>query len=231
MSYGTEGFVLCKGLALTPELDALEAHFIAQAEARFARHFEGLESEDLASLIGDDREAEQALYNDKSKLVHIHSLGLAPKITREVKKVLGEDIGMFSHAPMRIDLPHVTREFAVWHQDYHYVKGNTDIVTAWVALVDVPYERGCLMVMPGSHRLGVLKHDREILGKRHFPSGIFDNPVALCPVERGDVVLFNSLMLHSSGLNLDTVGRYSLQIRYTRLNDPVNPAMGNVIRI
>ena len=40
------------------------------------------------------------------------------------------------------DLPGVTRELAVWHQDYRYVRGNTDIVTAWVPLQDTPYVRG-----------------------------------------------------------------------------------------
>ena len=59
-----------------------------------------------------------------------------------------------SKIPLRFDLPGVSRELAIWHQDYWYVKGNVDVVTAWVPMQDTPYELGCVMVMPGSHKLG-----------------------------------------------------------------------------
>ncbi len=45
-----------------------------------------------------------------------------------------------------------------WHQDYHYWQCSTatNMLTAWVALVDVDEENGCVEMVPGSHKWGLL---------------------------------------------------------------------------
>jgi hypothetical protein len=131
----------------------------------------------------------------------------------------------------RIDLPLVTRELAVWHQDHFYVKGNRRIVTAWIPLQDTSYREGCLMVMPGSHELGYLPHTNEALGKRHYPTGIFERPVRYVEMRRGDALMFHALMLHSSSVNLSEHARLSIQARYTLLGEPTDPGMGGVIPV
>ena len=136
-----------------------------------------------------------------------------------------------SKIPFRIDLPGVTRELAIWHQDYRYVQGNTEIITAWIPLQDTPYIRGCLMVMPGSHAMGILAHDVDVLDKRHFPSEIFQREVRYVEMQRGDILLFHSLLLHSSNLNMSQTTRLSIQARYTILSAPTDPSMGEVISL
>ncbi len=125
-------------------------------------------------------------------------------------------------------MPFWTDELAYWHQDYFYVKGNTGVVTAWIPLQDTTYVNGCLSIMPGSHKLGVLPHDLMI-GKKRVPSAIFDNEIRLVEMHKGDVLLFNSLLLHAGNLNLSTGIRYSIQARYTHLDDAVDQGMGGVI--
>src|SRR5690606_4704806 len=104
-------------------------------------------------------------------------------------------------------------------------------VTAWIPLQDTSFIEGCLLVMPGSQELGVLAHDRLVLGKRHFPSGIFERDVRYIEMKRGDLLLFNSLLLHSSGVNLSDHARLSVQARYSRMKDPTDPSMGAVIPV
>ncbi|MBK6632542.1 MAG: phytanoyl-CoA dioxygenase family protein [Betaproteobacteria bacterium] len=145
--------------------------------------------------------------------------------------LLGGRAGLMGKIPFRIDLPGVTRELAVWHQDYRYVRGNTDIITAWVPLQDTPYVRGCLMVMPGSQELGIIEHDHEVLGKRHSPSGVFGREVRYVEMRRGDLLLFHSLLLHSSTLNMSPTVRLSIQARYSALSAPTDPSMGQVIPV
>jgi ectoine hydroxylase-related dioxygenase (phytanoyl-CoA dioxygenase family) len=67
--------------------------------------------------------------------------------------------------------------------------------------------------------------------KRHYPSGIFDREVRYVEMRRGDLLLFHSLLLHSSGINLSDCARLSLQPRYTCLDDETDPSMGEVISI
>ena len=49
--------------------------------------------------------------------------------------------------------------YVSWHQDATYFALEPAChVTAWVALTDAPVEAGCMEVVPGSHRLGQLRH-------------------------------------------------------------------------
>lgn len=212
-------------------LDRLEASWLGLVEAWGGRRFEGAQSEELAQFLLENRELERKLYDGIREYPWLAELGACREIAGPVTDLLGEPAGLMGKIPFRIDLPGVTRELAVWHQDYRYVRGNTGIVTAWVPLQDTPYVRGCLMVMPGSHELGILEHDREVFGKRHYPSGIFGREVRYVEMQRGDLLLFHSLLLHSSGLNMSPTPRLSIQARYSALSAPTDPSMGSVIPV
>ena len=44
-----------------------------------------------------------------------------------------------------------------WHQDEFFIPSrDRSITTAWIALDDATVENGCLHLIPGSHRAGVL---------------------------------------------------------------------------
>jgi ectoine hydroxylase-related dioxygenase (phytanoyl-CoA dioxygenase family) len=124
-------------------------------------------------------------------------------------------------------LPLWTKELALWHQDHFYVRGNTEIVTAWIPFQDTDYFNGCLSIMPGSHKLGVVPHDVRV-GKKSVPSTIYDREIRLVEMRKGDVLLFNALLLHSGSLNVSSSIRYSLQPRYSPAGRPVDPGMGEV---
>ena len=51
-------------------------------------------------------------------------------------------------------------QFVSWHQDGYYWNLNEPaLVTAWVALSDSTLENGCLRVVKGSHRRGIVRHN------------------------------------------------------------------------
>jgi phytanoyl-CoA hydroxylase len=229
--YRRDGFLLIPSALSGVVIDRLEDSFLELVEAWGHRRFPAAQSEDLAQFLLDNRELERKLYDGIRDYPWLTEFGACREIAGPVSDLLGEPVGLMSKIPFRIDLPGVTRELAVWHQDYRYVRGNVDIVTAWIPMQDTPYERGCLMVMPGSHELGVLDHDREVLGKRHYPSGVFEREVRYVEMRRGDLLLFNALLLHSSGLNMSPTARLSIQARYSALSAPTDPAMGQVIPV
>jgi phytanoyl-CoA hydroxylase len=92
-----------------------------------------------------------------------------------------------------------------WHQDEYFIPTrDRSLTAAWIALDDATTENGCLWVIPGSHRHGVIYPEREIDDGRfdctteayHFP---YDDSEAV-PVElpAGAAVVFNGYLLHRS---------------------------------
>jgi phytanoyl-CoA hydroxylase len=92
-----------------------------------------------------------------------------------------------------------------WHQDEFYIPTRDRSLTGgWIALDDATVENGCLWVIPGSHKRGILwpqhKHDDrrfDCSGESYqFPYTEEDE----IPVEvpAGSIVFFNGYLLHRS---------------------------------
>ena len=229
MSYASDGFVVLRNTVSQDALDNLDRNVVALLREWTGQDVGTTLSVEFAELLLADRALERRLYDSVRTFDWLPSFSSDELLIGAVGTLMGSQFGLFSKLPLRFDLPEVSRELAVWHQDYWYVKGNVDVVTAWVPMQDTPYELGCVMVMPGSHKLGPIDHDGEALGKRHFPRGVYDREVRYVEMRRGDVLLFNSLLLHSSGMNISKTARLSIQARYTALDAPVDPQMGDVI--
>jgi len=91
------------------------------------------------------------------------------------------------------------------HQDQPYWPMNeTDTVTAWVPLVDVDEEVGCMGYVPGSHRVGLRKFVNIFLGE---PYDILRDPAlqgtqpVFVPVRRGSVAFHHGLTVHLAKAN------------------------------
>lgn len=92
-----------------------------------------------------------------------------------------------------------------WHQDEFFIPSrDRSLTAAWIALDDATVDNGCLWVLPGSHRRGVLYPDREHDDAR-FDCSIeaYDFPYRdsdAVPVEvpAGAAVIFNGYLLHRS---------------------------------
>ena len=65
-----------------------------------------------------------------------------------------------------------------------------------------------------SHLRGKLPHD-TVWGKKSMPTGVYDTPINIIEMNRGDVLFFSSYLLHTSNINFSNKIRYSIQIRFT----------------
>jgi ectoine hydroxylase-related dioxygenase (phytanoyl-CoA dioxygenase family) len=92
-----------------------------------------------------------------------------------------------------------------WHQDEMFIPTrDRSLNAAWMALDEATVENGCLWVIPGSHRRGIIWPDREHDDKRfdcvvesyQFP--YTDEDAVPVEVEAGAVVFFNGYLLHRS---------------------------------
>jgi phytanoyl-CoA hydroxylase len=102
-----------------------------------------------------------------------------------------------------------------WHQDELFIPTrDRSLTAAWIALDDATVDNGCLWVLTGSHRPGVLYPDRDHDDPRFdceveaydFPYG--DHDAVAVAVPAGSVVLFNGYLLHMS---LPNTGRHGLR--------------------
>ncbi|MFD1676474.1 phytanoyl-CoA dioxygenase family protein [Alicyclobacillus fodiniaquatilis] len=96
------------------------------------------------------------------------------------------------------------------HQDYYYIRNEPNTLTAaWMALEDIDEENGCLFAIPGSHKLGLLPHGKVKNVEEHEPwtdetEGADLSKEIPLVMEKGDIVIFHNLLIHSSRKNRST---------------------------
>lgn len=134
---------------------------------------------------------------------------LAPRVVDVLTRVVGPNVKAMQSM---LFVKSEGKPGQPWHQDEHFIPTrDRSLTAAWIALDDATIENGCLWVLPGSHRRGVLYPDREQDDDR-FDCSIeaYDFPYRdedAVPVEvpAGAAVIFNGYLLHRS---LQNSGRH-----------------------
>lgn len=105
-----------------------------------------------------------------------------------------------------------------WHQDYAYWQctSSDNLVTAWIALQDTDLSNGCMKVVPGSHRWGLVPASdsffNQNLGElkdRFAREGREWREVPMT-LKAGHASFHHSLAFHASGPNLSDAPRLSV---------------------
>ena len=95
-----------------------------------------------------------------------------------------------------------------WHQDEYYIPTrDRSLIGAWIAIDAATLQNGCLSVIPGSHRAGVIHRRIAGVSAEFAESDTVDvteysnEQQVPIEVESGSVVFFNGYLLHSSRRN------------------------------
>ena len=109
-----------------------------------------------------------------------------------------------------------------WHQDRgvtHAEADATNMVTVWCAISDATVDNGCLQVVPGAHKAGMLPHCPKT--QTAIADGFVDEAEAVpLPVGSGGGGIFHPLAPHASLVNRTDGFRWSFDIRYNRTGEP-----------
>lgn len=107
------------------------------------------------------------------------------------------------------------------HQDLLYFpfRPADNIVATWTAMERVNRENGCLAVIPGSHKGGLLEHgnlpDGENINLAYFGAKNIDIEQRVhLEMDAGDVLFFHPVLLHGSGRNLSRGCRRAISAHY-----------------
>ncbi|MDA0749020.1 MAG: phytanoyl-CoA dioxygenase family protein [bacterium] len=111
-----------------------------------------------------------------------------------------------------------------WHQDAPYFHTEPmPVVTLWMAIDDATEENGCIEVVPGLHKQGIL--ERKNAKQAWFNEGEFDTSNAVrAEVKAGGVLVFDIQLPHGSGPNRTPNRRRSAIYRYVNV-DHLTPEM------
>ena len=114
----------------------------------------------------------------------------------------------------------------IWHQDQGTILEEADgtaIVTGWIAVTESTLENGCMVVVPGSHKRGLVLHchDPQAASSRHaIPERLVGQDRIPLPMKPGDVLFLTSLTMHNSLPNLSDDIRWSFDLRYSPIGEP-----------
>ena len=119
---------------------------------------------------------------------------------RSSRRYIGEDVSIFR--AMFMNKPAEKGTILPWHQDVGvgWGVGYNPTTTVWTAIDPAMVANGCMQVVPGSHKHGVITEG-------HFPSAEqlaeYAPPGAEIDLEAeaGEAILLNNLLLHRSGTN------------------------------
>lgn len=168
--------------------------------------------------------------SQKPRSAGMFTLRTAPALLDVVESLMGPEILAHPQFNYRAKLPDQDLTVIPWHQDLAYLRpeeaGDTLVVNFWVPLVDATVANGCMEVMRGSHRLGLLPHGPLISTPGHKGGkGIADTDLPPCEVvagevDVGDVLMTTERLVHRSIPNRSDTVRWSVDTRYNQIGLP-----------
>ena len=132
-------------------------------------------------------------------------LARSPQVSGALQDVIGPDVilvfsGVWSKAPGG-------SKFVSWHQDGAYNPfDRNNGATAWLALTDSTPEKGCVKVIPGSHKGKVVAHDEtydpdNLLSRGQTVSDVDESKAVDMIVHAGQFSIHHEMVVHGSGPN------------------------------
>ena len=117
-----------------------------------------------------------------------------------------------------------------WHQDSWYFRNIYETpdgesiedvsIGTWLAIDEATRENGCLWVIPGSHKRGVVEHseneEKQFLKFEADIAGQIKKDAVPVEVPKGALIFFNNALLHSSTHNLSDRRRRAYIVHFMK---------------
>jgi len=212
--YDENGYVLVEGQFTAQEASAFrqEAHALIERLTQYT---------DFNPTWGSAKQIAEG-----TKLLHCHNvqfysavftrLLVDERLTGAAADLIGSPNVQLHHNKLFIKPPEKGSPFPM-HQDYPYFPHERHtMLAAVIHFDDAPLEKGCIRVVPGSHKRGAIEHDPQ--GGFHLPFDQYPLESSVpCPARAGDVLFFNYLTIHGSGVNVSQEARTTLLVQ---MRDP-----------
>lgn len=216
--YDENGYLLVKSLFTREEAAAFrqEAHSL-------------IERLQKTSSVEATWDSAKEVTATKTSLLHCHdvqfqsarftALLVDERLTGVASAIMDTPNVQLHHNKLFIKPPEKGSPFPL-HQDQPFFPHDHDsMIAAIIHFDDAPLEKGCVCVVPGSHKQGALPHIQQ--GSWHLPLDQYPLESAVpCVAEAGDVLFFSYLTIHGSGVNVSDEARTTLLVQ---MRDPLDP--------
>lgn len=137
-----------------------------------------------------------------------------------VEDILGSDI--LIDGTLVFFKPPQDSSYVSWHQDSVYSGWHlTPSTSAWIAITASNRANGCLRVLPGSHKQGLLDHDNvrddpDLLNRRgeRIKMVVDESQTKDVVLQPGEISLHHSTIIHGSNPNTSDEPRIGFIVRY-----------------
>ncbi|GAC1442842.1 MAG: phytanoyl-CoA dioxygenase family protein [Chloroflexota bacterium] len=209
--YADNGYLLVKGLFSRDEARVWRTETHHLMDRLRLRH-------EVEATWGSARTVTQ----ERTQLLHCHNvefhaaafgrLIMDERLTSVAADCIGTQNVQLHHTKAFVKPPEKGSPFPM-HQDRPFFPHEQDsMIAAIIHFDDAPLEKGCVRVVPGSHKLGSLEHESE--GGWHLPLDHYPLESSVpCPAEAGDVLFFSYLTIHGSGVNTSQEARTTLLVQ------------------
>ncbi|MFC6082134.1 phytanoyl-CoA dioxygenase family protein [Sphaerisporangium aureirubrum] len=212
--YQENGYLLIKGLLTGQEADA----YRAECHKVLARLAPGDPTWGSARRLTATRTELRHCHDAQFHSAAFSRLMLDPRFTGAATALLGRPDLQLHHTKIFVKPPEKGSPFPLHQDAAHFPHTKHTVTAAIFHFDDAPEEKGCVRVIPGSHRRGPLPHVEE--GGWHLP--ITEWPLdAATPVEAeaGDALFINYLTVHGSGVNTSAEPRTTFLIQFRAPDD------------
>jgi hypothetical protein len=227
LDYCRDGYLRLGKLLDSDELGQLQQRIddimLGKADVDYSRMMMQLDSEDGQY----DHAGEQSKGHKGATLNYrkIQDLEFDPVFLRYMQRpifkeicdrVYGQHVPVGCYRAMFMNKPAGKGTLLPWHQDRWVTLDRDPLVTIWTALDPATKENGCVQIIPGSHRFGVInpKHHSGFLADgmdlEHCP----EDQIVYVELEPGEVVLLHNWLLHRSDTNHSDVSRRAFSVCY-----------------
>ncbi len=217
-----DGYVVVRGLAARDECSAIRA--IAERDLAAQKPPVEYEADTKypgapASLDAPGGRTVRRLLQACARDAAIARWAAQPAIAGRLKQLLGPrvELSQVHHNCVMTKNPSYS-SITSWHQDIRYWSfARPELVSVWLALGREYFENGCLLVLPGSHKLDFTA---EQLDESLFLRADFESNKPLIRAQRrvelgaGDVLFFHCRLFHAAGHNQTADTKFSLVFTY-----------------
>ena len=208
------GYFVLENVFTPQEMDALAARIEAH-QRRHEQHLQEKGGTEGISRAGEIAFTTHLAEQDET----IRAFALRPEFAAIATQLLGPDIDLYWNQSV-FKGPDGSKQFP-WHQDDGYTAVEpSPYLTLWLAVNEATTENGCISVLPGSHKNGLVPHKDSDIGLICHPLDDPNQGVQV-PVKAGSLAVFLSLTMHKSGINRTPGTRkaYILQYSHAGLRD------------
>lgn len=181
----------------------------------------------FAHLYAQNRELERGMDVMNARLPEFFDFLRTPNLLAAVASLLGTQeliTSPIQHIRGKVtDLSEGSYFNVPWHQDAAVTweeADHSEIVTCWIPLVDATVENGCMEILPGVWKNGLLPHIAGGGGATIRPDALPAVEPLIASVKKGGVVFMHRCTPHHSTPNRTDGVRWSLDLRYQPTGTP-----------